>query len=120
MTKSLAPEQSQLLLVELLARMSREMDRFPVMLAQVEAEVSEIIAKNPESITKQTSAVLQTIDYMAQASAGISDLLVQVGKSPSSDLTGLVERVVPGDLSNRLLNTGLDDIDNTKRKIELF
>ncbi|MDF1728794.1 MAG: hypothetical protein P1U53_13710 [Sulfitobacter sp.] len=113
-------ETGDLTLKELLARLSREMDRFPVLLTAIEAEVADLIGDNPEKISNETNRVLQTIDYMTQASVAISDLLSQSPDADPRQLHDLVRRVIPGDLSDRLQNVGLEDIDNARKRIEFF
>ena len=105
---------------ELLRRVSREMDRFLVMLTQVEWNVALLIDNHNGALPAGTSDGLQHIDYVSQVSSSLSMLLSCMAEQPEADMDTLLSAVLPKDLRDRLYDCLLEDIDNFTQKIEVF
>lgn len=105
---------------DLLRRISREMDRFMIQLTQIESVAAELIAAHKTRLPEGTSACLQSIDYVSQASMALSMLLTHMADEPDAGTQQLLQDVVPHDLRERLCDKLLEDIDNTANDVEVF
>lgn len=105
---------------ELLRRVSREMDRFLVMLTQVEWHVAVLIDNHNGVLPDGATDSLQHIDYVSQVSSSLSMLLSRMAEEPEADIDALLTAVLPKDLRDRLYDRLLGDIDNFTQKIEIF
>lgn len=105
---------------ELLPRISRELDRFMIKLMQVETCVSGLIEAHDGTLPQDTSASLQSVDYVIQASVALSMLLTRMSDAPDAQIDELLADVLPTDLRERLYDRLLDDIDNQENNVEVF
>lgn len=101
-------------------RVSRELDRFTVLLTQIEMTVSEIVENAKDELGSETSVCLQSIDEICQVSYALSALLQKMSKRGAETDEDIVADVFPSDLRARLLDRNIDDVDNTMRSIEYF
>lgn len=105
---------------ELLARLSRELDRFPILLAQIEAATSRLMGESTLELPQDLKRCLQSIDYLSQASVAISATLDGIQHTNDENFSDVLETMTPTDLRERLLDRGLDDIDNTTSQVTFF
>ena len=104
----------------LLSRISRELDRFFVILMQIEAATEELLPHAPSETRRNTARVLQNIDYLSQVSSALSLVLNDLANHRTEDLQTRLDSLVPTDLRSRLLDQDLDDIDNANQKSCFF
>ena len=105
---------------QLIARVSRELDRFFVVLTQIEATTGELLPYTSSDTRQNASRVLQNIDYLSQVSSALSLVLDDLANQRSDDLQTRLDTLVPTDLRNRLLDQDLDDIDNNSQSSCFF
>lgn len=104
----------------LISRVSRELDRFFVVLAQIEAASEELLSHAPPATRRKTDRALQNIDYLSQVSSALSLVLDDLANQRHMDLQTRLNSLVPTDLKNRLLDQDLEDIDNADQKSCFF
>lgn len=103
-----------------LLRISRELDRFVIVLMEIEHSGADLIAHAGAQTPVDALNSMQRIDYLAQCSSAMSGLLAQMATEHGNNLTDAISAIVPTDLADRLRNQGLDDIDNTTSQSAVF
>lgn len=105
----------------LLQRVARELDRFAVLTANIDAfAVQSIRDDGVKRIDAEVSKALQSIDYLAQASSALSQILTELARNSDGDVDLFLSRLAPTDLAMRLMDQNLDDIDNAGQSNEYF
>lgn len=101
-------------------RISRELDRFVVALMELEGATASLVTSSEANSHKDNLKSLQSIDYLSQCASAMSEIVYQLPRLKHCELQDLIICIKPTDLSDRLNDRGLDDIDNVSAQTELF
>lgn len=103
-----------------LRRIARELDRFVIVLVELELSSSELIQAVPGELPKDALRGLQKLDYLSQCSSALSGLLTRLASDDDIDVEELLQLTRPADLADRLRDLGLEDIDNRGKQAMVF
>lgn len=101
-------------------RISRELDRFVIALMELEGATSNLVTGSNADADRDSLKSLQSIDYLSQCASAMSEIVYQIPRLKHAELQQLIIGIKPTDLSDRLNERGLDDIDNLSEKTEVF
>jgi len=93
---------------KVLRRSAKELDNFLTLLAQVEEAISQLIELTNARIPSAAARSIQSIDYISQASVGLSSVLSAIG-SHDQCINETMKQLKPRDLAGRLMDQPQND-----------